>query len=341
MGSVRSLDAWDTTRGSGQIVAVVDTGVAMSHADLSARIWQNPGQTASGDGDGNGKAGDAHGWDFVNNDADPTDQNGHGTHVAGTVAATAGNGIGVAGVAPAARVMPVRVLDANGSGSTSAIANGVTYAAAEGARTVNLSLGGSGTSRTFSAAIDYARSKGTVVIAAAGNSTTNNDGADPEYPCAYPQSNIVCVASIDRSGATSSFSSYGARTVDVAAPGGSILSTVPSGYAYYSGTSMATPHVSGIAALVAAAKPATSADGVAAAIKSGAVAQTNLRGRVATGSRADAPRAIQAAGGPAARPSGAPWLRRLRSGRPRPEAALAAAPAPACTAASSGAARST
>jgi subtilisin family serine protease len=289
--SVRGPEVWDTaSRGSGQVVAVVDTGVAMTHPDLRDDLWTKPGSS------------NVHGYDFVGDDSDPTDENEHGTHVAGTIAAEADNGIGVAGVAPAAKIMPVRVLDADGSGYDSDVASGVTYAADQGARTINLSLGGAGSSQTMSLAISHAAAAGAVVVAAAGNDRANNDGANPEYPCAYPQTNLVCVAAIASDGSLASFSNYGATSVDVAAPGVSVLSTVPtfaasSGYATFSGTSMATPHVSGVVALVHAALPNATPAEVAQAIRTGAIGQSNLSGKTVSGGHADAPGAIGAAGG--------------------------------------------
>lgn len=218
--------AWDVTKGSSNVVvAVVDTGVQTDHPDLT-------GKTVAG-------------YDFVNNDNNAYDEQGHGTHVAGTIAATTNNGIGVAAVAPDVKVMPVRVLDANGSGTNDWVASGITYAADNGAKVINMSLGGSSGSQALQDAVNYAWSKGVVVVAAAGNSNTSS----PSYPAYY--TNCIAVAATDSNDARASFSNYGSW-VDVAAPGVNIMSsTLGGGYAKYSGTSMATPHAAGVAALVA------------------------------------------------------------------------------------------
>lgn len=203
------LPAWDRSRGSGQVIAIVDTGVDLTHPDLVGNLWTKPGQPG------------VHGHDFVDNDNDPEDFNLHGTHVAGTAAAVADNGAGVAGVAPQAQIMAVRVLDGDGSGSTSAIANGILFAANEGAGVINLSLGGpaGGGDQAMSDAISQAATRNAVVVAAAGNEASNND-ANPTTPCTLSNANLICVAALTSTGARSGFSNFGATTVDVGAPGG-------------------------------------------------------------------------------------------------------------------------
>jgi subtilisin family serine protease len=223
---VGALAAWDTSRGAGQVIAVVDTGVDLTHPDLAANLWTNPGETQNGsDDDANGRIDDVHGYDFVDGDGRPDDFNFHGTHVAGTAAAIAGNGLGIAGVAPHADVMAVRVLDGDGSGDSAGIADGIAYAAREGADVINLSLGGpagAGDS-LMSSAVTEAGTRGAVVVAAAGNEASNNDTA-PTTPCTLPQAHLICVAATTQSGALASFSNVGATTVDVGAPGSAILS---------------------------------------------------------------------------------------------------------------------
>jgi thermitase len=230
--------AWPRTQGAGQVIAVVDTGVDITHPDLLANLWSNPGELPGNgvDDDSNGMADDFRGRDFVHNDADPSDHENHGTHVSGTAAAVANNGLGVAGVAPGAQIMAVRVLDGNGAGMTSDIANGIAYATNEGAGVINLSLGGpaGGEDGAMQNAIALAGTRGTVVVAAAGNDSSNNDVA-PTSPCNLPNENLICVAALDDGGNLASYSNFGQATVDVAAPGGDfdpgeqeILSTKPS-----------------------------------------------------------------------------------------------------------------
>jgi subtilisin family serine protease len=208
---VDALEAWEHTRGAGQVIAVVDTGVALDHPDLQGNLWSGPGGI--------------RGHDFVDGDNDPDDYDFHGTHVAGTAAASAGNGLGVAGVAPSAQIMAVRVLDGDGSGSTSDIANGIVFAAQNGADVINLSLGGPANvdDPLMSNAVTVADGLDAVVVAAAGNDAGDND-ASPTTPCTLPQANLICVAAVTPSGALASFSNFGATTVDVGAPGTAILS---------------------------------------------------------------------------------------------------------------------
>lgn len=232
---VGALAAWDVTRGAGQTVAVLDTGVDLTHPDLRPNLWSNPGEVLNGvDDDGNGKVDDVNGWDFVATDADPDDFDEHGTHVAGTAVAVANNAAGGAGVAPEARIMALRVLNGNGSGGLSGILDAVAYASREGATVINLSLGAVPDARVAAAVRDLwttalaeANARGVIVVAAAGNSSRDDD-ANLTYPCAAPNSNLICVAALDATGELdTSYSNYGATTVDVGAPGSGILSSVP------------------------------------------------------------------------------------------------------------------
>lgn len=221
-------EAWDVTTGSSAVVvAVVDTGVADDHPDLASNIWTNAGEaagTAGVDDDANGFIDDVQGWDWVAGDASPRDLNGHGTHVAGTIGAQGNDGFGVAGVAWDVSLMPLRVLDADGFGSTADITDAFTYAGANGADVVNASLGGGGFSQAMKDAIDGAPS--TLFVIAAGNDSANND-TTPAYPCSYTSSNIVCVAATDDLDALAGFSNFGATSVDLGAPGDGILSDQP------------------------------------------------------------------------------------------------------------------
>jgi subtilisin family serine protease len=287
-------DAWDAGIGGGVTVAVIDSGVDQSHADLAANTWVNPGEYGSGresngfDDDLNGRVDDWRGWDFVGGDNNPADANGHGTHVAGTIAARRGNGIGVAGVADGSRLMALRVLNAQGNGSVANVILAYAYAALEGADVVNLSLGSSVSSRAESDAI--AAFPEMLFVAAAGNGGDDGVGddndLDPEYPCAYLLQNVVCVAASDNRDQLAPFSNYGDLAVDLAAPGVDIVSTVPGGaYGWASGTSMATPHASGAAALLWAASPGASVSQIKSALLEGVDPVAAFAGRTVTGGR--------------------------------------------------------
>ena len=216
--------AWSRTRGSGARIAVVDTGAAVGHLDLESKI--------------------ALAYDFRNEDGTVEDPNGHGTHVAGIAAAMTGNEKGVAGGCPNCKLLIAKVLGSGGRGSAADIAEGIIWSADKGAQAINISLGGEQSARTLKEAVDYATRRGAVVVAAAGNSGTNR----LEYPAAY--SDVIAVAATNEEDRQAWFSNRG-DWVDVAAPGVRILSTVPGGYRSWSGTSMATPHVSALAGLLA------------------------------------------------------------------------------------------
>jgi subtilisin family serine protease len=217
-------EAWDVTTGSANVVvAVVDTGVAYDHPDLSPNIWANPGEIVDGaDNDGNGKIDDIRGWDFFDEDTNPRDLDGHGTHVAGTIGAKGNNAIGVTGVNWNVTLMPVRVLGPGG-GTNEMVTNGFLYASSEGARVVNASLGCQGCfSQLMKDAIDG--SSNTLFVVAAGNAGTNNESS-PHYPCNYTSTNLVCVAATTDTDALASFSNRGTTSVDLGAPGQNITST--------------------------------------------------------------------------------------------------------------------
>lgn len=254
---IDAAEAWGVhDDASGIVVAVIDTGVMIDHPDLQGAIWTNTGETPGNgvDDDGNGYIDDVHGWDFFHGDDsvfDEADGDDHGTHVAGTIAAMVNNDEGIAGIAWGAKIMPLKFLGPNG-GSTDDAIEAVNYAVEEGAMLSNNSWGGGGYSEALRTAIEES---GMLFVAAAGNEAVDND-VMPHYPSSYDLDNVIAVAASDWTDGLASFSNYGANSVDLAAPGVFILSSVPGpGYDYFSGTSMATPHVTGSAALVIAANP--------------------------------------------------------------------------------------
>ena len=254
-------EAWSISTGSSTVVvAAIDTGVDYNHADLAANIWTNPGEIA-GDGldnDHNGYIDDVHGIDACNHDSNPMDDHGHGTHTAGTIGAVGNNGVGVTGVNWNAKIMPLKFLNSQGSGLLSDAVTCLQYMTmmktAYGVNVVasSNSWAGGGYSAALRDAIQASNEAGIMFVAAAGNNSFNND-VWPSYPASYDLPGIISVAAIDSSNNRANFSNYGLTSVDLGAPGVSILSTAPgNAYASMSGTSMATPHVAGAVALAAA-----------------------------------------------------------------------------------------
>jgi len=256
--------AWNMSTGSPDvIVAVLDTGIDLDHSDLVGQLWVNPGEIPENglDDDENDYVDDVHGWNVLGDGSNVIDDDhGHGTHVSGIIAARGDNGQGVAGMAWSSRVMVVKVLDETGNGFYSGLAEGLTYAADNGARIANLSLGGTEPSQLLQDALDYAHAHGTLVVAANGNTNSAI-----QYPAA--SDNTLAVAASTQQDERAIYSCFGPEA-DLTAPGSGVFSTCRGGgYCYKSGTSMAAPHVAGLAALVYAQEPTLTPDQVAQLLK--------------------------------------------------------------------------
>ncbi len=292
-------EAWATQTGSNDVlVAIIDTGIDYNHEDLQEQMWRNPGESGDGkenngvDDDNNGYKDDYRGWNFVFNNNDPYDNNQHGTHCAGMVGAVGNNGKGIAGVNWRVKMMAIKFLDQNGSGTTEDAAEAIIYSTKMGAKVLSNSWGGGENSRTLQDAIQYASDRGVLFIAAAGNESSNTDRV-ANYPSTYQVPNVVAVASSDRNDALSSFSNYGRYTVDLAAPGSSILSAQPlNRYQLLSGTSMATPHVAGVAALIWAQYPTLTMHQVLVRLLGSTDRKNAFIGRMITGGRLNAANAF-------------------------------------------------
>ena len=302
---VDASDAWEVTADADTVpVAVVDTGVDLSHPDLAPNLWRNRFEVSGNgrDDDGDGFVDDVYGWDFVGGDAQPLDEHGHGTHVAGTIGARGNDGYGVTGMAWNAAIIAVRALGADGTGTASNLLAAYRYAVRVGARVVNASLGGPGSSRAEHDVL--AGASNTLFVVAAGNDAADVDSR-PTYPCAYDLPNVVCVAATDRNDRLADFSNRGATAVDLAAPGVDVASTWPGGrHVLLSGTSMATPHVAAAAALAFNAAPSLTAGQVAALLRSTADHLPALEGLVAGAGRLNAGRLLATAAPLLAPPAG-------------------------------------
>jgi subtilisin family serine protease len=292
---IDATDVWDKrTVADNIIIGIIDTGIDYVHPDLAANMWTNPGEIPGNniDDDNNGFVDDVYGWDFANDDNNPTDGHFHGTHCAGTVAAVGNNGIGVAGVCWSAKLMALKFLTDGGSGSTSDAIDAVNYATAMGVHITSNSWGGGG----FSQALNDEIALGGLFVAAAGNSGSDND-VSPHYPASYTLDNVVSVAATDRNDGMASFSCYGRTSVDLGAPGVDIYSCQPgNSYQLLSGTSMATPHVSGAAALVWAKNPSMTPVQVKELLLENTDPVSSLANRTVSGGRLNVNKAYDAAG---------------------------------------------
>lgn len=296
---ISAPEAWGVTTGDagGTVVAVIDSGIDVNHPDLTNNIWVNedeiPGNSI--DDDGNSYVDDVNGWDFRNDDNTvfDADENSHGTHVAGTIAAEGDNGIGVTGVSWRAQVMSLKFIGPE-SGHTSDAVEALNYAVAEEVKISNNSWGGGGYSQTLKDALDRADAAGHLFVASAGNEAMDTD-AIPQYPASYDSPNVISVANTDNNDLLKDTSNYGVTSVDLAAPGKWIYSTMPGNtYGYKSGTSMAAPHVSGVAALVKSQSPTLDDAQIKAMVLASVDKKTGLDGKVLTGGRLNAARAVGA-----------------------------------------------
>lgn len=287
-------EAWDISTGSRDIVVgVIDTGVDYNHPDLTANMWVNPGEIA-GDGidnDNNGFIDDVHGINAITNSGDPMDDNGHGTHVSGTIGATGNDGVGVAGVNHNVTIIGCKFLDGNGDGSTSDALTCIDYFVDlknnhnVDVSTLNNSWGGGGFSQTLYDAITATSDANMLFVAAAGNGGYDND-ASPSYPSSYDHDSILAVAGTNHTDAMYTSSQYGLTSVDIAAPARNVLSTVPGGgYSSFTGTSMATPHVAGAAALVLSVNPELSAVELKELLMNSGDANPATEGKTVSGNR--------------------------------------------------------
>lgn len=289
--------AWQTTRGNKDlVVAVIDTGIDYTHPDLKNQMWANEAELNGKKGiddDANGFVDDIYGYDWVNKDGDPMDDNDHGTHCAGNIGAEHNNNEGIAGVMGGVKLMGLKFLSKGGSGETIDAIEAVNYAVKMGAKVTSNSWGGDEYSKALEEAIANANSAGVLFIAAAGNESNNND-SKPTYPASYTLPNLITVASFTGNGSKSSFSNYGIKTVHIAAPGSSIYSTLPKGkYGNMSGTSMATPIAAGVAGLILSIYPDLTPQEVKEKLIKSSTVTTALDGITTSNGRVNAASAIE------------------------------------------------
>lgn len=295
LSQIHAPGFWNYTTGSDAvIVGDIDSGIDLQHPDLIDNLWTNSGEIAGNgvDDDGNGYVDDIHGYDFANDDGDPDDDNGHGTHTSGTIGAQGDNGIGVSGVAWDVSLMALKTLDEYGSGTTFDTVLAVEYATMMGVEVTNNSYGGG----RFNNALYDAIAAGGLFVAAAGNEGTDNDQT-ASYPASYDLDNIISVAAVDSGRHLANFSQYGATTVDLGAPGVNILSTFPieyGSYATFEGTSQAAPHVAGAVALMMALFPDMPLTDIKAALLAGVQPLADLQGKTVTGGELDLTGALAA-----------------------------------------------
>lgn len=283
---VGAEQAWDITTGNPEmLVAVIDTGIDFTHPDLVANLWVNEAEkngTEGVDDDNNGVVDDIHGFNAITGKGDANDDQGHGSHCAGTIGASGDNGIGVAGVNWNVKLMAVKFLDRNGSGNLANAVKAIDYATKMGAKVMSNSWGGGPFSQILFDSIQRSSDAGALFVAAAGNDNNNND-VRPTYPSSMNTPNMISVAAIDNKGARASFSSFGRKSVHLGAPGVNVVSTTGGDYKSFSGTSMATPHVAGVAALVWGYEPNLTALEVKERLLKTVVLAPSMKNRTQTG----------------------------------------------------------
>lgn len=295
---IDALEAWATTKGSDEVVvAVLDSGVDFTHEDLRENMWQRPANVPAYVDDELGTFNDLNGYNGTDSIKDPMDDNGHGTHCAGIIGAEGDNGIGVTGINQKVKIMPLKFLGRGGFGSTNDAIEAINYAIDRkkngvNVRVISASWGSTMKSKALEDTIRAAGDAGILFVAAAGNDSSDNDKR-AHYPSNYNLPNVISVAALDRTDQLASFSNYGSKTVHVAAPGKDILSTwLGNGYREASGTSMATPYVSGVAALIIASDPQISLKSLRARLLGTADELETLDGRVETKARICAANAL-------------------------------------------------
>lgn len=297
---ISAMRAWSETTGSDEVVvAILDSGVDYNHEDLANNIWLRPAKLEPYEDEDLGVIDDEHGYNAVDNNGDPFDENGHGTHCAGIIGAEGGNNIGVAGVNWKVQLMPLKFMNAGGFGTTKDAIEAINYAIARkrdgvNVRVINASWGSMQRSRALEDVIRKANEAGILFVAASGNSSTNND-RQPHYPASYNVPNVISVAALDRNDELAQFSNYGAKSVHIAAPGKDILSTwLGNEYEEHSGTSMATPVVAGVAALILSERPNLTVEELRARLLEAVDPIPSLKGKVSSGGRINAARAVGA-----------------------------------------------
>jgi subtilisin family serine protease len=297
---ISAMRAWAVTRGSDQVVvAVIDSGVDYTHPDLVKNIWSRPEIIKAYQDEDLGAIEDVHGFNVVDDNGDPMDDNGHGTHCAGIIGAEGGNGIGIAGVNWNVKIMPLRFMDGDGAGTTKDAIEAINYVidrkrAGVNVRIISASWGSSTRSRALEDVIRKAYDEGILFVAAAGNDGADNDET-PHYPSSYSLGNIVSVAATNRNDQLASFSNYGAKSVQIAAPGEEIVSTwLEHGFTEKKGTSMATPFVAGVAALILSQNPKMSVDDLRARLLQSVDSLASLDGKVSSSGRINAAKAVGA-----------------------------------------------